>query len=99
MEFSIPKEVRDLESRVGLTPAGVSSLVRRGHTVYVEKNAGVAAGFSDETYRHSGARVVYSAAEAYGRADVVVKVTRPTAAEHTLFRSGQTIMALSLIHI
>ncbi|CUS02342.2 Alanine dehydrogenase [Candidatus Promineifilum breve] len=93
MEFSIPKEVRDLESRVGLTPAGVSSLVRRGHTVYVEKNAGVAAGFSDETYRHSGARVVYSAAEAYGRADVVVKVTRPTAAEHTLFRSGQTIMA------
>ena len=93
MEFSIPKEVRDLESRVGLTPAGVSSLVRRGHTVYVEKNAGVAAGFSDETYRHSGARVVYSAAEAYGRADVVVKVTRPTADEHPLFRSGQTIMA------
>jgi alanine dehydrogenase len=93
MEFSIPKEVRDLEARVGLTPAGVSSLVRRGHTVYVEKNAGVGAGFSDETYRHSGAQVVYSAAEAYGRADVVVKVTRPTAAEHALFRPGQTIMA------
>jgi alanine dehydrogenase len=93
MEFSIPKEVRDLESRVGLTPAGVSSLVRRGHIVYVEKDAGVGAGFSDETYRHSGAQVVYSAAEAYGRADVVVKVTRPTAAEHTLFRPGQTIMA------
>lgn len=93
MEFSIPKEVRDMESRVGLTPAGVSSLVRRGHTVYVEKDAGEGAGFSDETYRHSGAQVVYSAAEAYGRADVVVKVTRPTAAEHALFRSGQTIMA------
>lgn len=93
MEFSIPKEVRDLESRVGLTPAGVSSLVRRGHTVYVEKNAGIGAGFSDETYRHSGAQVVYSAAEAYGRADVVVKVTRPTAAEHALFRPSQTIMA------
>jgi alanine dehydrogenase len=92
MEFGIPKEVRDLESRVGLTPAGVSSLVRRGHTVYVEKGAGVAAGFSDETYRHSGAKVVYSSAEDYGRADTVVKVTRPTAAEHSLFRPGQTIL-------
>ena len=93
MEFGIPKEVRDLESRVGLTPAGVSSLVRHGHTVYVEKNAGVAAGFSDETYRHSGGQVVYSAAEVYGRSDVVVKVTRPTAAEHSLFRPGQILMA------
>jgi alanine dehydrogenase len=93
MEFGIPKEVRDLESRVGLTPAGVSSLIRHGHTVYVEKDAGVAAGFSDETYRHSGARVVYSAAEVYGRADVVVKVTRPTSAEHTLFQPGQTLFA------
>jgi alanine dehydrogenase len=93
MEFGIPKEVRDLESRVGLTPAGVSSLTRRGHTVYIEKNAGVAAGFSDDTYRHSGAQVVYSAAEVYGRADIVVKVTRPTAAEHVLFRPGQTIIA------
>ena len=93
MEFGIPKEVRDLESRVGLTPAGVASLVRQNHTVYVEKNAGVAAGFSDETYRHSGGQVVYSAAEVYGRSDVVVKVTRPTAAEHVLFRSGQLLFA------
>lgn len=93
MEFGIPKEVRDLESRVGLTPAGVSALIRHGHTVYVEKGAGVGAGFSDETYRHSGARIVYSAAEVYGRADVIVKVTRPTADEHALFRSGQTIVA------
>lgn len=93
MEFGVPKEVRDLEGRVGLTPAGVASLVRNGHTVYVEKNAGVAAGFSDETYRQSGGQVVYSAAEVYGRSDVVVKVTRPTAAEHVLFRSGQTIIA------
>jgi alanine dehydrogenase len=93
MEIGIPKEVRDLESRVGLTPSGVSTLVRRGHTIYVEKNAGVAAGFSDETYRHSGAQIVYSAAEVYGRANVVVKVTRPTAAEHALFRPGQILIA------
>lgn len=93
MEFGIPKEVRDLESRVGLTPAGVSSLVRHGHTVYVEQNAGLAAGFSDETYRASGAQIVYSAAEVYGRSDVIVKVTRPTADEHKLFRPGQTLVA------
>ncbi len=93
MEFGIPREVRDLESRVGLTPAGVSSLVRRGHTVYVEQGAGEASGFSDETYRHSGANVVYSPAEVYGRSDTVVKVTRPTAQEHRLFRPGQTIIA------
>ncbi len=93
MEIGIPKEVRDLESRVGLTPSGVSSLIRHGHTVYVENNAGVAAGFSDETYRHSGAQIVYSAAEVYGRSDVVVKVTRPTAGEHALFRPGQILIA------
>ncbi len=97
MEFGIPKEVRDLEARVGLTPAGVSGLVRAGHKVYVEKNAGVAAGFSDEDYRHGGGKIVYSAAEVYGRSDVIVKVTRPTAAEHALFRSGQAIV--SFLHL
>jgi len=93
MEFGIPKEVRDLESRVGLTPAGVSSLVRHGHTVYVEQNAGIGAGFSDETYRASGAQIVYSPAEVYGRSEVIVKVTRPTADEHAYFRPGQTLVA------
>jgi alanine dehydrogenase len=97
MDFGIPREVRDLEARVGLTPAGVSTLVRNGHTVYVERNAGQAAGFSDENYRRNGANVVYSPAEVYGRADVVIKVTRPTAAEHSLFRPGQMIM--SFLHL
>jgi alanine dehydrogenase len=97
MEFGIPKEVRDLEARVGLTPAGVSGLVRAGHTVYVEKNAGVSAGFSDENYRQSGGQIVYSATEVYGRSDAVVKVTRPTAEEHKLFRSGQSIF--SFLHL
>lgn len=92
MEFGIPKEVRDLEARVGLTPNGVASLIRAGHTVYVEKNAGAAAGFDDESYRRNGAQVVYSPAELYGRSDVIVKVTRPTAQEHKLFRSGQTLI-------
>ena len=97
MEFGIPKEVRDLEMRVGLTPAGVLALARGGHTVSVERDAGAGAGFHDEDYRRAGAQVVYSAAEAYGRADVVVKVTRPTAQEHPLFRHQQTIF--SFLHL
>jgi alanine dehydrogenase len=91
MEFGVPKEVRDLEMRVGVTPAGVLALVQAGHIVYVERGAGASAGFTDEHYRRSGAQIVYSAAEAYGRADTVAKVTRPTAQEHHYFRQGQTI--------
>jgi alanine dehydrogenase len=93
MEFGVPKEIRDLETRVALTPSGVLSLTRRGHTVYVERSAGAGCGFSDQEYREAGAEVVFSAAEAFGRADVVVKVTRPTSDEHVLFRQGQAIFA------
>jgi alanine dehydrogenase len=97
MEFGVPREVRDLERRVGLTRAGVLALGRAGHTVYVERDAGAGAGFRDEDYRQAGAQIVYSAAEAYGRADVVVKVTRPAAQEHALFRSRQAIF--SFLHL
>lgn len=97
MDFGVPKEVRDLEKRVGLTPAGVLALSQAGHAVYVQREAGSGAGFSDEDYRHAGAQVVYSAAEAYGRADVVVKVTRPTTADQPLFRPRQTIF--SFLHL
>lgn len=97
MEFGVPKEVRDLDMRVGLTPAGVLALGQAGHTIYIERGAGQGAGFSDENYRKAGAQIVYSAAEAYGRADVVAKVTRPTADEHHLFRHGQ--MIFSFLHL
>ncbi|MDX1612989.1 MAG: alanine dehydrogenase [Candidatus Promineifilaceae bacterium] len=97
MEIGVPKEVRDLEARVGLTPAGVLALTQAGHTLYVERDAGARAGFSDEDYRRAGAQIVFSAAEAYGRADIVAKFTRPTATEHALFRPGQTIF--SFLHL
>ena len=97
MEFGVPKEVRDLEMRVGLAPSGVLSLAKAGHTVYVESQAGLGAGFSDEDYRHAGAQIVYAAAEVYGRADVVAKLSRPTREEHRLFRPGQVIF--SFLHL
>ena len=95
--FGIPREVRDLEMRVGLTPAGVLALKQAGHTVYVEKNAGLGAGFADEDYRRAGAAIVYNAAELYGRADIIAKIARPTVHEHTLFRPQQTIF--SFLHL
>ena len=99
MEFGVPKEVRILQSemRVGLTPAGVKDLVRLGHIVYVEKGAGKGSGFDDEVYRDHGAKIVYSAAEVYGRSDTVVKVARPVEQEHKFFRPGQTIF--SFLHL
>lgn len=95
--IGIPKEVRDLERRVGLTPAGVLAMKQAGHTIYVQANAGAGAGFSDEAYRQAGAQIVYSAGEVYGRADIVAKVTRPCADEHPLFRPGQTLF--SFLHL
>lgn len=99
MEFGVPREIRDLEMRVGLTPASVLALTAAGHTVYVEKGAGKGAGFSDENYRAAGAQIVYSAAEVYGRADVIAKITRPTAAEHPHFREGQIIFSFFHLHV
>ncbi|MDX1614644.1 MAG: alanine dehydrogenase [Candidatus Promineifilaceae bacterium] len=97
MELGVPKEVRDLEMRVGLTPAGVLTLAEAGHKIYVERGAGAQAGFSDDHFRQAGAEIVYSAAEVYGRAEVIAKVTRPTLAEHGHFRQGQIIF--SFLHL
>ena len=97
MEFGVPREIRDLEKRVGLTPAGVVELIKGGHKVYVERNAGADASFFDEHYERAGARIVYTPEEAWGRADVVLKVARPVQTEHRLFGNGQTL--ISFLHL
>ncbi len=99
MEFGVPTEFRqqEAESRVGLTPAGVLGLVQAGHKVYVQKGAGIGAGFTDEEFANIGGTIVYSAAEVYGRSDIVVKVARPAAEEYRYFRPGQTIF--SFLHL
>jgi alanine dehydrogenase len=93
MHIGIPRERRPEEYRAGLTPAGVQLLTADGHRCYVEAGAGLGAGFSDEDYAKAGGLIVYSGEEAYGRADLVVKVARPTAAELAWLRAGQTVMA------
>lgn len=91
MNIGIPKESRPFEYRVGLSPAGVEILSQRGHQVFVEHEAGAAAGFSDEEYERAGARIAYSAEEVFGRADLLLKITRPLRQELEWMRDGAVL--------
>ncbi|MCX7894477.1 MAG: alanine dehydrogenase [Thermoanaerobaculum sp.] len=92
MEFGIPKETRPQEHRVSLTPSGVEALVRAGAKVWVERGAGIGAGFEDEEYERVGARLAYSRQEVFSRAQVVVCVHGPAAPEYQLLRPGLVVM-------
>lgn len=94
MNIGIPKERRTFEFRVGMTPAFVQMLVELGHTCYVEHEAGLEAGFSDQEYVQAGARVVYSPHEVFGRADLLLKVVRPLLEELEWMRPETTIAGL-----
>jgi len=94
MNIGIPAERRPFEYRVGLSPAGVEILTLNGHQVYVEHDAGVGAGFSDQEYEKAGARVAYSSDEVFGRADLLLKVSRPLREELDWLRPGSTIAGL-----
>src|SRR5215207_7465104 len=97
MNIGIPKERRPFEYRVGLSPAGVEILTQKQNQVYVEHEAGIGAGFSDQEYEKSGARIVYSAEEAFVRADLLLKVTRPMKEELDWLQPGATV--LGLLHL
>jgi alanine dehydrogenase len=91
MIVGVPKEIKDSESRVGLVPAGVHALAADGHEVLVETGAGVGSGIEDREYVAAGGRIVPSAREVYGRADLVVKVKEPIGPEYDLLRAGQIL--------
>lgn len=86
MIIGIPSEVKKDEYRVSLPPNGVSELVKYGHTVYVQSGAGNGSGFSDEEYEQAGAKIVYEAAEAWSRAEMVIKVKEPQPFEYEFMR-------------
>ncbi len=94
MNIGIPKETRAFEYRVGLFPAGVKMLTQMGHTCYVEHDAGLGAGFSDQEYMNAGARIAYTPHEVFGRADLLLKVARPTEEEIDWLRPGSAIAGL-----
>lgn len=90
MHIGIPKEIKNHEYRVALTPEGAHALTQAGHEVSIETGAGVAVGFDDDAYRAAGAVVVSTAAEAWA-ADLLVKVKEPQPAETAMLRSGQLL--------
>lgn len=94
MNIGIPKERRPLEFRVGLSLSAVHMLTERGHMCYVEHEAGLGAGFSDQEFELAGARIVYSALEVFGRADLLIKVTRPVLEEINWLRPGTSVAGL-----
>jgi alanine dehydrogenase len=91
MRIGVPKEIKVLENRVGLTPGSVREAVDRGHAVLVEHNAGQGIGMDDEAYRRAGATVVGTAAEIFASADMIVKVKEPQAIERRMLRQGQVL--------
>lgn len=91
MIVGLPKEIKDNEYRVGLTPAGVRALHDAGHKVIVEKSAGEGSGFDDGLYEKAGAEIINSADDVWAKADMIVKVKEPIAPEYPRMREGQLL--------
>lgn len=91
MILGIPKEIKDNENRVAITPSNVMALVEKGHKVLVEKSAGIGSGISDEDYARVGATMIEDASEVWARAEMIVKVKEPLPSEYKLMRPGQVV--------
>ena len=91
MIIGVPKEIKNNENRVALTPAGVKELVKRGHTVYVQHTAGENSGFADAEYTEAGATILPTIEDVYAIAEMIVKVKEPIASEYSLVRKGQLL--------
>jgi len=91
MIIGVPREIKPNENRVALTPGGAELLIANKHTVIIEKDAGVGSGFSDEMYIRVGAKIIPTAAEVYGQADMIMKVKEPIAPEYGLIKENQVL--------
>src|SRR5690349_19769601 len=91
MKIGLPKEIKDNEYRVGLTPAGVQALTAAGHEVFVQKTAGEGSGFQDEQYVKGGGKLLETADDVWQTGDMIVKVKEPVAPEYTRMREGQLL--------
>lgn len=91
MIIGVPKEIKNNENRVSLTPAGAKELVRRGHTVYVQHTAGENSGFPDSDYEKVGAKILPTIEDVYGIAEMIIKVKEPIKSEYKLVRKGQLL--------
>jgi len=91
MNIGVPKEIKNNEFRVAITPSGVREFVKHGHTVFIETNAGIGSAITDEDYRKVGATILSSADEVWATADLILKVKEPIAAEYSRMRKGQVL--------
>jgi alanine dehydrogenase len=91
MKIGLPKEIKDNEYRVGLTPAGVRALTDAGHELFVQKSAGEGSGFADELYVKAGAKLLDTADEVWQTGDMIVKVKEPIAPEYPRMRENQLL--------
>lgn len=91
MIVGLPKEIKDNEYRVGLTPAGVRALTDAGHQVLVEQSAGEGSGFEDGLYQRAGGQILGTADEVWARGDMIVKVKEPIKPEYPRMREGQLL--------
>ncbi len=91
MKIGIPKEIKNNENRVGMTPAGVAELIKHGHQVVVQHTAGEGSGFSDEAYLKVGAQILPNIEDVYAEAEMIVKVKEPIEPEYKLVKKGQVL--------
>lgn len=91
MIIGVPKEIKNNENRVGMTPSGVAEVVKKGHTVYIQHTAGINSGFADDAYIAVGAQILPTIEEIYAIAEMIVKVKEPIAPEYKLIRRGQLL--------
>ncbi|MGP3560049.1 alanine dehydrogenase [Geobacillus sp. BK01] len=97
MIIGVPKEIKNNENRVAITPAGVLSFVQAGHTVLVEKDAGAGSGFANEDYVRAGAQMVEQAEDVWAQADMIMKVKEPLPSEYRFFRPG--LVLFTYLHL
>jgi alanine dehydrogenase len=93
MIIGVPREMKNHENRVGLTPAGTHELVKRGHKVLIETHSGAASGFRNDDYEEAGAEIVITEDEIWGRADLIIKVKEPEEHEYKMARKDQLIFS------
>lgn len=91
MKIGIPKEIKNNENRVAVTPAGVDAFVKAGHQVYIQSSAGAGSGFSDEDFKRAGAEILPLLEDVYAAADMIFKVKEPIAAEYPLIKENQLV--------
>lgn len=97
MKIGVPKEIKNNENRVALTPAGAAQLIQHGHHVFVESHAGVESGFTDGDYATAGATLVQQAADVWSQADLIIKVKEPLPSEYGYFRPG--LILFTYLHL